>query len=112
MAKRRLAWNTQRFGSALTSATTQVTDLLANLVNLDTLTAIRVVGHLVLVPATVSTNVAGLTRVDLGIGVISQEAFDAPTVPDPNVDGDVPQAGWLYRSSLIILRENTGVTES
>jgi len=112
MAKRRLAWGTTRFQGILTSNVTQVTDLLSSLIDMDTLTAIRIVGHLVLIPSSVSASALGSTGVDFGIGVISAEALAAPTVPDPNVNGDVPAAGWLYRSRLIHMRENNGPTEA
>jgi len=107
MPPRRMAWNTQRFQSQLTTGVTQVTDLLANLVDLDTLTAIRMVGRLFFGSTSVSATDAGQILLDMGVGVTSLEAFDAPTVPDPNVDADVPTVGWLWRDSLLLQRENT-----
>ncbi len=35
---------------------------------------------------------------DIGIGVTTQEAFNASVVPDPNVETDFPTRGWIYRS--------------
>ena len=39
----------------------------------------------------------GSQHVDIGIGITSQEAFAANAVPDPNVAGDAPTRGWIYR---------------
>ncbi len=40
----------------------------------------------------------GSQLVDLGIGVTSQEAFAAASVPDPNVATDHPTRGWVFRA--------------
>ena len=37
--------------------------------------------------------------VHVGIGVASQEAFAAATVPDPEINTDFPQRGWVWRSN-------------
>jgi len=47
---------------------------------------------------TVHDSGEGSERVSLGIGVISQEAFAATVTPDPNVQGDFPPRGWVWRS--------------
>ena len=41
--------------------------------------------------------VDGIQGYDIGIGVASQEAFNAGVVPDPNVAADAPARGWVYR---------------
>ena len=44
----------------------------------------------------------GSQFIDIGIGVTSKEAFDVPTVPDPNVPADVPMRGWLYLDTVFV----------
>jgi len=39
----------------------------------------------------------GSQTLDIGIGITSQEAFAAVTLPDPSVEGDRPTRGWIYR---------------
>jgi len=41
--------------------------------------------------------VDGHQKVDMGIGITSQEAFAAGALPDPEVPSDYPFGGWLYR---------------
>jgi len=58
-----------------------------------------------------STTVAGAwgtARVDIAIGVASQEAFGAGVLPDPNVANDKPPRGWVYRTSLLVSQNGTG----
>ncbi len=40
----------------------------------------------------------GSQLVSIGIGVTSQEAFAAGSLPDPEVDGDFPARGWVWRN--------------
>ena len=40
----------------------------------------------------------GSQVVSVGIGVASQEAFAAGSLSDPEVAGDFPTKGWVYRS--------------
>ncbi len=44
----------------------------------------------------------GSQRVALGIGVASQEAFAAATLPDPEVATDFPTRGWVWRAEYRI----------
>ena len=41
----------------------------------------------------------GSTLIHMGIGVSSQEAVAAGTLPDPSVAGDFPTRGWVFRGS-------------
>ena len=34
----------------------------------------------------------------MGIGVASQESFAAGSLPDPEIVGDFPTRGWVYRA--------------
>jgi len=41
---------------------------------------------------------AGSSTLSMGIGVASQEAFLAGTLPDPNTATDFPTKGWIFRA--------------
>jgi len=109
MASRPRAWgNTLLKGTVIGGgASLTPLNLLGNLVNLDTLTVVRLIGHLWLHPANVDTNEQVQAVLDLGVGVCSQEAFTAGVVPDPSVASDVPQLGWLWRDSVLFQRSNS-----
>jgi len=58
-----------------------------------------------------STTVAGAwgtQRVDLAIGMASQEAFTAETLPDPVISTDKPSRGWMYRTSKMVSQNVSG----
>ena len=44
----------------------------------------------------------GLQRVDLAIGVTSQEAFAAGVLPDPKTASDKPSRGWVWRTQRLV----------
>ena len=50
------------------------------------------------VARTVHDSGEGSELIGLGIGVVSQEAFAAGTVPDPLTGLDYPTRGWVWRS--------------
>ena len=47
---------------------------------------------------TVHDSGEGSQSVSLGVGITSQEAFAAGTLPDPEVSGDFPRLGWIWRA--------------
>ena len=47
---------------------------------------------------TVHDSGEGSQQMSLGIGVASQEAFAAGTLPDPNSATDFPTRGWVWRA--------------
>ena len=58
-----------------------------------------------------STTIAGAwgtTQMNMGIGITDQEAFAAGVLPDPNVSGDKPARGWVWRSAMGISQDNNG----
>ena len=113
---RPLAWGDTVFSTLMVSATPiNAVDLLAQLADSDTVTAMRIVGHLYVAPDPVTTQVDGAYQVDVGIGVTSIEAFAANVVPDPNNPSEVPARGWLwvdrmYCSKRIVI--DTGMLET
>jgi len=51
---------------------------------------------------TVHDSGEGNQIVTAGIGTASQVAFGAGTVPNPDVSGDYPDRGWVYRCRWLI----------
>ena len=71
------------------------------------LTVVRTLLELAVVPATPGSE-DSQTALDLAIGVVSREAFAAGALPDPNVAGDSPTAGWLWRTRCLIMGDTAG----
>ena len=108
---RPLAWADTTFSTALVNgANITPVNLLLNLAGADTITAMRIVGHLYVTQQDVDSALDGLYAVDLGIGVAAKEAFDAGVVPDPQTDGDVPARGWMWKDRLLAVRTQLSST--
>jgi len=39
---------------------------------------------------------------DIGIGIVSQDAFAASVFPDPNLSTDRPVRGWMWRTRQVV----------
>ena len=44
----------------------------------------------------------------MGIGIASQEAFAAGSLPDPNASNDQPSRGWIYRNRMVVAQNGVG----
>ena len=64
-------------------------------------TLIRTIIRLNVQSATVA-GAWGTQRLDLGIGIVSREAFTAGALPDPATAGDKPPRGWIWRDSIVV----------
>jgi len=76
-------------------------NLLTTLTASDTVTAIRIIIRMHVVPQNLSDNIDGGAVVDMAIGVAALEAFTANVVPDPDVAAETPARGWLWKDRLI-----------
>ena len=81
-------------------------DLLFDLPPAATKTVARLIGSLTILNDDVSEQVNGVTRVDMGIGVASLEAFTAGVVPDPSASQDYPTRGWLWVETAVVIQNN------
>ena len=106
MPSRARAWGDTLVSTTLTGAQVNL-DLLADLAAADTKTVVRLVGHLTFVPAEEGTAGHTVQVMSMGIQVVAAEAFAASVVPDPNVGGDVPVRGWLWRDRAVEYIETT-----
>ncbi len=92
------AWADLIFNAVIPSGSNMVAlDILFDLgvARLDTITVVRLVGALHIIPNSFGTGPLGAQRVDIGIGVASAPAF--PTaVPQPDISTEYPPRGWLY----------------
>ena len=84
-------------GSGSQNSVSLVTDFSNEEMRLAQLTLLRTiigidVGH------SVHDSGEGSQIIDLGIGVTSQEAFAAGSLPDPKVGSDHPTRGWIFRA--------------
>jgi len=61
--------------------------------------------------AAVPGAVSGQMHTDIGIALVSADAFVAGAVPDPSTDSDFPVSGWLFRHRCLIWDETlaTGI---
>ena len=76
---------------SLMTGITEIESRMAGLTLLRTLIGVDV-AHLV------HDSGEGSQEVSMGIGVASQEAVAADTLPDPEVPGDKPPRGWVWRA--------------
>ena len=104
------AWGDTLLSTIIASASKMpVTDLLTPLENHDTKTVVRLIVRITITTDDVGQNSLGYQLVDLGIGVCSAEAFVDDSVPDVQVAGDVPQLGWMFRTRVPVIHEQTNV---
>ena len=76
-------------------------------INLRGATLIRTIIRLDLHSATVA-GAWGVQRLQMGIGITSQEAFAAGVLPDPVTAGDKPSRGWIWRGSIAVAQNGIG----
>ena len=76
-------------------------------VNMRGMTLIRIILSL-WVSSTTVAGAWGVQKIDVGIGVASQEAFAAGIVPDPVTSTDKPPRGWVYRTQFGVAQNGVG----
>jgi len=67
------------------------------------MTVVRWLAKLTVLPATPSAAL-GTQLVTIGLGVVGEEAATVgiSSLPNPNIAGNRPPSGWVYRESLIV----------
>jgi len=109
MAARPTDWLDTRLGMTVASGAQSSQSLMGAVSNIEArrYTLIRSLLRLELL--SLSTAVAyGVQIVDIGVGIISVEAFTAGVFPDPNVDNDKPAKGWIYRTQVAVSQNGIG----
>jgi len=93
----------------LASSATNKKDLLAGLAATDTKTVTRVLIDLHMIRPVTNSFQNRENVIDVGIGVVSSEAFALETLPDPDVETDYPQMGWVYANTQVVwqLKDST-----
>ena len=111
MASRRRAWVDTVVSGTIVAGGAQpaLIDLLAAGMPSDTLTVIRMIGNLSVVPQDASLNVQSQQHVFLGVGVSSVEAFAVgnSVLPTPGIVAEQPPRGWLYLSGRLLTYQNS-----
>jgi len=110
--RRRRAWADTRKAGVLIVASGNITDdLLLGLAAAETKTVTRILLDLWFILPVNNSFADRENVVDIGIGVVSREAFDLGTLPDPGTVADYPQQGWLYLATQVVSRaaDATGV---
>ena len=100
-------WIDSLLDSAIASGGQVIPSLLGALTQINTrgITIERVILDLWIIPSMLAgTNAAQI--LDVGIGVVTQDAVAAGAVPDPNTSADRPARGWLYRTRCLIIDSN------
>ena len=102
--RRQRRWHRLAFaGTGLANASQGVLNLLQNLpvTEAEGCTVVRVIHNMRYYPSmTLATE--GAQLVSVGIGVVSEESFNAGVVPDPNSNVDEPPGGWMYRDVAMV----------
>ena len=105
---RRSMWHDSPLSMSVTSGAQNEEDLWSETdADMRGHTVVRVIINVDLASTTVS-GAWGTQLVDLGIGMISTEAIGASVFPDPNIDSERPQGGWMYRTRRIVAQNGTG----
>ncbi len=101
--RRRTAWIDTLIDESGGSTAQDLASLLGNLTKTESqgYTLTRCIIHLWLSATAIPASV-GITRVDLGIGLASEESFAAGVVPDPSVAPDRPINDWVWRDTAIV----------
>ena len=110
--RRRRAWADTLFsGTSLAMAGQLKFDLLIGLAPTETKTVSRVLIDLTMLPPVTNTANDRTNMAHVAIGVVSQEAFDLQTLPDPPDVLDYPQQGYVYVASKVVYKfaDATGV---
>ena len=105
--RRETAWNDTTVNDSLVSEGSQFLRRTSDFTTEDGSTLVRTLICLSIQPVTPAGQTFNLQLVSIGIGVTSQEAFNAGVVPDPDVDVEQPVLGWVYKCKWNVL-ENAG----
>ena len=96
-------WHDELVNTAIASGAQGIRDVMGNLSQDETRgsTIVRVILDLD-ISASPTNGVIGTQMVDIGLGVVSEDAFAASAVPDPSTETDRPPRGWLFRTRCVI----------
>jgi len=107
-------WVDRNYGVTLSGSPVLI-DLLSSVVaDFPNKTVERLIIRLFSNPDSFTTTTSGVNRIDLGIGVVTADAFAVgiTAVPDPRVVTDFPARGWLWKGVMFLSKSNAGGTES
>ena len=99
--RRRRQWWTTNHNAGLAVGESFV-DLLQNLPETEQMgcTVTRIIMDMWYSPGFGVTSDSGML-IDIGIGIISEESFDASVMPDPGSNAEEPVTGWMYKARSV-----------
>ena len=102
-------WNDTLLAETVASTGQGIASLTSNLSSVDLrgATLIRTILTISMYSSSVS-GAWGTQRVNMAIGITSQEAFSAGVVPDPISVLEKPPQGWLWRGHRIVSQNGPG----
>ena len=105
---RKTIWTDSILNSNLASGSTGISNLMQNVAVADTVgvTIARLILRIEYAPF-MSNDTDGSQMVHLGIGMVSEDAFNASAVPDPGTAGEEPVGGWLFRETVSVMNKGT-----
>jgi len=108
---RKTFWHDRLFSISVSTGAQSVTDLLTSLSQDETrgITIARTVIRLAMVSPTAVSD--GSQALDIGLAMVSSDAFGAGAVPDPNVETDIPVNGWVFRTRVYVPGNANGPTD-
>ena len=97
--RRRRRWHDLNFAATLGNGTQTFTDLLQNLPATEQhgCTITRIILRMTYSPV-VTIGSDGAQQIAVGIGLVSEEAFNASIFPDPSQNADDPITGWMFKT--------------
>jgi len=101
--QRKTVWVTTLITESVAAGGADIAGLLGNrtIADMEGLTLTRTIGRLYFQVAAVDGTFT-LSRLDYGVGLVSQESFAAGVLPDPGVDFDKPISDWVYKDMALV----------
>ena len=111
MPRRRTAWIDTKLNFAIPIAGEDIKSLLSTTIPTETrgYTLTRMIGRIDVCVAD-ATAAFAIQSATMGIAVVSQEAFLAGVVPDPQTDTEFPVDPWVWKTRLITKSWNNGTS--
>ena len=101
--RRRRQWQDRTIDETTSEGTQDSSVLLTGDID-DTkgMTLIRMIIGLNVQAAVLNTTGSAAQLMSYGIGMFAQETIGNLGFPEPSVDADIPQTGWLWRTKIIV----------
>ena len=103
-ARRSTTWFDTRFNFDVATGSQATLRITPTGDDLEGFTIARIRATMIWYPST-PLAVSGVQEVSFGIGMASEEAFTAGSLPDPVTDIDYPERGWIVKDTALVVDE-------